>query len=759
MKQFYGAVSVTALMSTAVLVQPAVAQDEEMTLGLEEIVISAQRREESIQDVPIAVTAFTPQDLSNRQIFDTKDLVQFIPNAFVDNNTGLGSANTVFIRGLGNTESIATFDPPVGTYVDDVFIARQNANNFALFDVERIEVLRGPQGTLFGRNTTGGAVSVVLAKPAEEMGGYFEIGYGRFDRIMARGSIDIPITDTLFTKFSAYHIDDQGYVNNTVTGERLNDQNAFGVRAAVAYHPNDDFEWNISWDYSEDRFMNLLNSVDANGDRVSGTGFSRDGAALAGLLTGFKTTLPLGNEIEASNITSKISYTINSDHAVEVITGIRDLNQNFAIDFFNFPAPYGGFTIANQGQHNQFTQEVKFNGSFAEGKLDYVAGAFYFDERNNTDLGDILGFLAPFPIVAADRLIENDTTSFAAFAQFDYHVTEKLTLTAGIRWTDEEKTIAYRDNRGGGLNTQGILDAGIPTELNASEWTPRFALQYEQSDDVMLFLSATRGFKSGGWNARGTAANEILPFDIETVWSYEAGMRSDWLDNRLRLNVTAFYMDVDDFQTPSAFTRPNGSLAFLTRNFADLENYGIEAELTAVISENLTVFANIGLQNASQTPDQSAPDVDEFGFQSVAAQQRDCLAGVASACGSGIVLADGSIADPTRTPDFTLTAGFNYERDISALKGSLGLNASVNYATSTCISTDCDRDLSFDVTYADSRALVNAGLVYRHGSDAWEAAIECQNCFDEVYNTAVLVFPYLNEPARWMLRLTTRFGG
>ena len=198
---------------------------------LEEVLVTAERREASVQDVPLAVSAYNQELIENLQLDDTLDLINVVPNLFGGNNTGLGTANMYYMRAQGNDESIATFDPPVGTYVDDVYITRQNANNFTLFDVERIEVLRGPQGTLYGRNTTGGAISIIMRKPGEEMSGYLEGGVGRWDRTMMRGSIDVPINDRVLTKFSYYTVDDNGYLENTVDGETYNEVDSTGWRA------------------------------------------------------------------------------------------------------------------------------------------------------------------------------------------------------------------------------------------------------------------------------------------------------------------------------------------------------------------------------------------------------------------------------------------------------------------------------------------------------------------------------------------------
>jgi Outer membrane cobalamin receptor protein len=180
------------IMTIAIAMASMIASDVTSALEIEEIVVTAERREASVQDTPIAVSAYGEQQMEVLQIDNTIDLVNVVPNLFGGNNTGLGTANMYYMRGQGNDESIATFDPPVGTYVDDVYVTRQNANNFALFDVERIEVLRGPQGTLYGRNTTGGAIALIMKKPAEEFGGYAEVGMERFSKRSFKASLDIP---------------------------------------------------------------------------------------------------------------------------------------------------------------------------------------------------------------------------------------------------------------------------------------------------------------------------------------------------------------------------------------------------------------------------------------------------------------------------------------------------------------------------------------------------------------------------------------
>jgi iron complex outermembrane recepter protein len=271
---------------------------------LEEVLVTAERREASVQDVPVAVSAYGEELIENLQLDDTLDLINVVPNMFGGNNTGLATANMYYIRAQGNDESISTFDPPVGTYVDDVYITRQNANNFALFDVERIEVLRGPQGTLYGRNTTGGAISVVMKKPGDTMQGFAEVGIGNYGKHLVRASIDLPLSDTLLSKISVFDTADDGYLKNTVNGEKYNNSDMTGVRVALRALLSDTMTYDISVDTTDIEATAIHGFLDGD-DRVS---TSRITSGLpAG--SGFIQKAPYGNEVKTLNI--KISFLIS----------------------------------------------------------------------------------------------------------------------------------------------------------------------------------------------------------------------------------------------------------------------------------------------------------------------------------------------------------------------------------------------------------------------------------------------------------------
>ncbi len=824
------AVSVAAIVATPAFAQQA--SPDEHGSGIADIVVTAQRRQESAQNVPIAITAFNAATIEARGISSALDVTQYVPNLVGLNNTGLGTANAYYLRGVGNTESIATFDPPIGTYIDDIYISRQNANNFSFFDVERVEVLRGPQGTLFGRNTTGGAISVVMKEPGDKLGGYAEAGYGSYQRKLLRGSVDLPLGPKFGVKVSGFWQDDNGYVQNTTTGERTNENDGWGLRLGVKAELSDKLSWNGSYTHTYADSVNILNfdCDPANPANCSGrfvtTGL-RKVNDFGGRFTGAKDDFGLGNRVAMDLATSNIGIELGDNLQLNLITGYSHLTQKFALDFFdgrggpslNVPRPaiqrytFGGFTITNDGVHNEFTQEAKLSGSLLDGKVDFVTGIYYFNEKNNTDFGDFFNLGGPGPVgtpfTLADRRLLNNTRAWAGYGQFDFHATDALTLTAGIRYTDEEKTFSISDNRAScnvvgapvtclfDANLRAVNGVAIPTRLKTKVWTPRFAINYKVNEDMLLFLSATKGFKSGGWNARASAPSEALPFDPELAWSYEAGIKSDFLDNRLRVNMTAFMLDIKGLQTPSAFTRANGAIAFITRNFANYRNKGLELELTAEPSKGLTFYGSLGISDDEYRLDANAPALDLYGVASVPVQLGRCRAQLAAGlvplgrdpdgagplpnnnapdCGVGIVAPNGSLAEPVRSPSVTLALGMSYEAPIGGgLSLIPSLNASYrsksNVGTSAVSFYDPGFTSAAGVTYGSnttggtlitgafspSRWIANASITLK-SEGGWSLVAECKNCFDEESIESTLSnYTYLGNPRTWAFRAKYAF--
>jgi iron complex outermembrane receptor protein len=767
-------VAAVLMLSLSVPSSVALAQGTSASNGqIEEITITSQRREEKIQSVPLAVTAFSADSLKTQQINDTLDLAEFVPNMVAHNNTGLGSANTYYIRGLGNTESIATFDPPVGTYVDDVYIARQNLNNFSLFDVQRIEVLRGPQGTLFGRNTTGGAIDIIMKKPSDEFQGYAEAGYGKYNAISTRASVDIPINDKVLTKLSGFWDRDSGWVTDVVTKSKLNFDHNWGLRGAVRLLPTDGITWDIEWDNVYENYANYLNFVDpVTGERVSHSGFYQGG--LDGLVFGDKAKYGPTAISDSWATTSNFTWEINDNLSISDIAGYRQTQQMFANDFFDFPGSYaGGFNITNLGRNEQYTNELKATGKLADGVLDYVVGYYYFRENSHTDFADIFnnafvgipGIPAAAPLVLSDRLLVNSTLANAVYTQWDYHPFDQVTLTAGARFTNETKrfdvnsdpVVAPIDNALiiGNLSSQGVAAAGIPRELHSALVTPRFAAQYQLTPDIMFFASTTRGFKSGGWNARGEASADDTAFKPEKIWSEELGMRSSWFENRLRVNVTGFYAYDEQIQIPAAVL-VNGETVFNTTNPADMEIYGGEFEITALPTPDLTINTAIGVSHADYQNVSTAVTIQQAACRT--ALRTGNAAGASANCDQGFVDSTGNVADPVRVPDYTFAVTVSYNMDFGFM--TVVPTAVVSVEGAHAIGTAGDSRVG-----SDPKAYVGDELVFDFGATFTPTAYpdlsltaECKNCLNNDYPVSLLPpNQFLNNPGIWDVKLRYKF--
>ncbi|MEZ5474680.1 MAG: TonB-dependent receptor [Steroidobacteraceae bacterium] len=842
----------TLMLSAVALVAPvALAQTADTGGALEEITVTAQRRAENVQDVPIAISAFSASELEKRNVGSPLEIIQYVPNLTGNNNTGLGSANVYYMRGLGNSESIATFDPPVGTYVDDIYIARQNSNNFGLFDVDRIEVLRGPQGTLFGRNTTGGAINLILRQPGDVRRGFAEVGFGSFGELSARGSIDLPVNDRLSTQIAAYVTESDGYAKDFSTGKDENGADEKGLRVAARLKVSDDVTWNTSVNYVYSGTFNKLNfecgTVAASGTPAGGCdgrymNSAFGSAPVANVFVGIpnpagagtvavpttvsngKADRPEGIDTNTLLIASNLEVGLGDSVTMNFITGVMHLQQDYLYDFSegrqgrsiggvtvaqlpNAPllqnpliisnaagvlSPNGAFVLGQQSQGDQFSQEIKFTGD--AGQLKYVGGLYYFREDYSTEVADLAtGFTTGAATLAAqvprayattllaDRLIQNSTRSWAAYLQGDWQFTDSLTGTVGLRWTNETKDVAVTDLRDPRvvpivagvqrpdlrLETANLQRLGIPTTLDTALLTPRFALNFAPNDDILLFASATRGFRSGGWNVRGTTAQLFTPFKPEKAWTYELGAKTEWLDRRLRANLTLFHLIDKQFQSPSAFVDAVGIVQFITRNDADFENSGIELELQAVPMDGLNLYLSAGFQDPKYK--NVAPNT--------LAQQADCLAlrasgGVfATRCAAGIITAQGEIADPVRTPEMTLAAGGSYDIRIGE---NWKLTPAVNVVHQTDAETSAS-NLSFYINngvynidgagdyVAGSRqeayTLVNASVTLSGGAnDNWKLIADCNNCGDEVYTqSAISGYSFLNPPRTWSVRLGYSF--
>lgn len=626
---------------------------------LEEIVVTARKREESLQETPIAVSAFSANDMEQRNLSNLMEVGNFTPNVSISATTrGAGgpSAN-VYIRGVGQDDFLFTTDPGVGIYIDGVYHPRTIGGVMDLLDLERVEVLRGPQGTLFGKNTIGGAINVVSAKPAEEFGGSAQISLGNQGRIHARGMVDLPIAEgSLYSKgaFSYKQRDGYGDRFDFTTGakvdEDLGDEEQIAFRGALRWLASEDVTVDFSADYTE-YDQNSLPTVLVAADPAGGVPIQLWNALIGGPAgTPFDGRYLIPDNVEDSFGTgpNKVDFEgwgVNATIEWELdwvtlksITAYREFEARFGRD--GDGSPLDIVATDNRQDQDQFSQELQAYGSAFDDRLNWQAGIFYFEEfgrdQNQVVLasglfnaleaipGQLTGapcaapFLAPGcpgnPINPALDLNFNifneiDITSVAVFSQGTFEVTDKLSVTAGLRYTYESKDYTLEHSR----PASGTFI--VPLTLVEDSWnemTPMGNIQYQWTDDFMTYFTVSKGFKSGGFNGRPTVLSAAVDtFDPEKVTSFELGLKSEWLDSRLRFNAAIFRMDYSDLQVNVVSFQPStGTLVLRTDNIGDADVEGVELEMQFVPAEGWELGWNLGYLNFEITElDPSITDI------------------------------------------------------------------------------------------------------------------------------------------------------
>jgi iron complex outermembrane recepter protein len=681
---------------------PALAQDaapSDDAIQLQEVTVTAERRSENLQAVPIAVTAFTAEDLERRQVVSLVDIAKDVPNLVGHNNVGLNTATVVYLRGVGSTQSFATVDTTVGFYVDDVYIARQNANNFSLFDVERIEVLRGPQGTLYGRNTSGGAIKVVTQRPAREFAVKAQASFGDYDFYEVRGSLNAPIGETLAVRLNGVtQQQGDGFSRNLTRGGTVNDRSIEGGRVAVRWTPTEALDVNFAFDLIKDDSFGIVPS-DISGRARPPTG---DLFEVRSGITNYNFTTSKGGMLRVDWNGAAVDFSS--------ISSYRELDQDYVLDLSDQPVPI--YFIDNIGDHYQFTQELQLKGKAKLGNVgvDWITGAFFMKEWNTTIIGDTINFQLPsglrIPAGRQVKTVENDVDSIALFTQGTFELTDRLSLTAGLRWTKDDKDVAVVQRNGAGVvtyTTQTLVSLGTPIEQTFEEVSPKIGVDFQLNDDVLLYGSFTQGFKSGGWNSRVTAAAQFYAIDPEFVDAYEIGAKTEWLDRRIRLNAAAFYSDIGDLVIGAIGSVPGGAFQTLS---VDADIYGIEAEFSAAVTGRLDLFATLGLMDG----DYKNLGADPQGF-------------------AGRTL--------PRLPDVTFKLGAEYAMPLGEA-GDLRFGADYSYTSNFFTSSATDA-----ITETGDVDLVNGYVRYEHNDGRWWLQAGCRNCADKRWFHSMLNFPVL----------------
>lgn len=570
--------------------------------GIEQIVVTARRRAESIQQTPVAVSAFNGATLESRSANDAVDLAQYVPNLNATTGLSGGSAANYFIRGVGQVDHVASVDPGVSVYVDGVYLGRTNGADIATLDLQRVEVLRGPQGTLFGKNTIGGAISIYTNQPDNDFAGSVRLIAGARQHFEGRGWVNLPLVeDKLAARIAASYRTQNGFGYRYGDNHRFGDERTGSVRAQLQWHASEELTFNLAGDYTRTR---------GNATLVQLTGAGPLGFLPAGY-SQYETSsrrhtyagLDAGNRLNGGGVSLTGTWELGAV-TLKSITAYRALHQLTGTDYDGGPG-----AVIDQKQatrQKQFSQELQLSGQGLGDALNWVIGGYYFKEKIDQAVPIYLN--SP---TALNQLNFIDTENLAGFGQASLKVADGLSLTAGARFTREKKTqhfqsfflgtheFFYTAGYDGLINTPES-ERGFETQPFAgvsktwNSFTPKLGIEFTPTRDLLIYGSWSKGFKSGGFNSRGSSSEGFIPYNPEKLQTFEAGLKTDLLDRRLRINLAGFYSRYNDLQLLVLQLSPEGAAQIVTRNAAKAEVYGFEAELTARPVTNLELSAAVG---------------------------------------------------------------------------------------------------------------------------------------------------------------------
>lgn len=679
---------IAAVTATMCLV-PAVCAEE--SFGIEEVVVTAQKRAESAQDVPVAISAFSEEMVSNTGVDTLTDIIPMIPG--LTGSTAGIATNAWAIRGISTNDWSAGSEPSVGVFVDDAYIGRNVLATSAFFDVNRIEVVKGPQGTLFGRNASVGAISIVTNKPADEDSLQLGLSVGNEGQREYNLVGNLVVSDELAMRF-AYH----GSRLEGIWEDVAQNEDGFAdrddYRLMVRWQPSDSFEALLTLNYSEAEtnmggtYNPGLSTVDPGEefpDKIARSVQDRETSESDGI--NLRLTWDLTEDLTLTSITDSRSFDYN------YVQDVDATNDDALIDAI-FVIGTGGATIgfANPAtKQESISQEFRLNGS--TGNVDWFVGVSYFEEDiDEITVVNLVDTALGLGLLAEDRILSGGTTeSVGVYGDVKWAITEKLSVTGGLRWSQDDKDWCTESTADVGL--AAIDSPKVCGDETWRETTPRLVLDYAINNDVMLFATISKGYKGGGFNASAgdfvggdLIGDAVAGFDPETNLAYELGLKSTLLDGRLQFNTSTYLNNYEDLQIQTA------TLAgILTTNAAEAETRGLEMEVTYMPMAGLTLMANYAYLDAEFTK--------------------------GSLDGQNLAYA----------PENTYSVSASYEQLLAA--GSLSWFAMYNWQD----------DFYFDVANTLPEAdygLLNAKLTFTPSSENWDLALGVDNLTDEEYAAA-----------------------
>ncbi len=713
---------------------------------IEEVTVTARRRNESLQDVPIAITAFTGEQL-DRIGADTLIAVgQSTPNVTLEVSRGTNTTITAFIRGVGQQDPVAGFEAGVGLYIDDVYLNRPQAAVLDIYDVERIEVLRGPQGTLYGRNTIGGAIKYVTKGLSDEREAKIRASYGTANQMDLVLTGSTPLSDNFRVGGSIARLTRDGFGDNLNCGAENPDEDpnlntgcgvenynkdVLGGRFSMEWDVTDSFNLRLSSDFVQDE------SDPKQGHRLTVGAVS--GAPI--LDNVFDTRAGLNSpvqKVDASGVALTANWTLSDTLTLRNILSYRQDETTTPIDFDSLPVV--DLDVPAIYENEQFSEELQL--IYETDRLSGVAGIYYLDANafNTFDvILEQLGGALGLPGLNANTYGDVDTESWAAYADFSYSVSDAVSLSLGGRYTVDERTSRVLRTTYLGGASPALGGTGVPLVVTSdflgsrefTEFTPRASVNWKPNDDQNLYLTYSEGFKSGSFDPRGqtSAAPDVdgdgtvsdeeifdfMAFDPEYVDTYEIGLKSTWMDGRVTTSIAVFFADYTDVQIPGSYgfdsdgDGTNDTFIGVTSNAADADMTGIEFEGSAMLSDAFTLGWAIGYLDA---------EFNEF----------------IDATGANV--ADQRVFQ--NTPDLTASGTLTYQRSMEMFGngGTLFVIGSASHRSEAS-------QFEFPTVELDQPAftLLDLSLVWEDNDGHWRAGLHGKNLTDEEYKVAGYYYP------------------
>jgi len=714
---------VVALSATPlVFMHHAVAAEIEEALVLEEVIVTATKREKSIQDVPVSIRAFGAEELAIATILSIDDLAQKTPNLFFADTSEL-KLSTPQIRGVfsGPGGRNAGVDQPVAFYVDEVYIATPAARQLDLFDLARVEVLRGPQGVLFGRNALGGAINVTTAPMSEETTGYFEASFGNYNLQRYGGAVSGKLSDSLFGKLSFLYHDREGYTENTFTGNDLNNASHWGLSGSLLWRITDSSDLTLTYRHKEVDQRTIAMDIARYTPDLLAPGTEGGITILLGLAERdddpFDRRVSLDEDGEETLDYDLFSATLNIGWDTMMLKSItayqtHEYFQLYDLDYSTAPT----MTQGNPESVDAFSQEFRLSSNNSDG-IQWLVGAMYYYQKTDNQFStvfddDFTGLLLNIlgiPPAVTDALTFGESLaqgvtkldSYATYANVDIPLGEQWQLSLGGRYTYEKKSIDYEQ-----FSTLGNQILGLPAlpASSASEswskFTPSAQLTWNWQDNHMLYTSASQGFKSGGFND-GFGSQPEEPFEQEDLWNYEIGGKGSLLEGAMQYSLTAFYMDWSNIQSRQIVTDPDLLVALIVLDtLGDATIKGVEAQLTWMPVSGLIADFAYGYTNGKWKNVEPGNGIEN----------GDAFANI---------------------PEQQVSLGLQYNINI-AKSGELILRGDANYRAETPLGGST----AAIVGQQDAFTLFNASVTYRF-NDSWSVAMWVKNITDEDYIVAV----------------------